>query len=180
MKRLVLAFALVFLGGCTLLDAPKHDGRELVHPLDEKWRPLEDIRERPVVVQDWGSPTAITTVGRHAYVLDLKDWLDRHPSGVRFDAVIRHEQEHSRRQLEMGTWLWIARYSYDKSFAWAEEQIGYYYQIKMLKDAGQVINVDGLAAAIAGYKNLAGQIVEFEKARAWIREVLAGRWTPDS
>lgn len=179
MKRLTLVFVLVALSGCgSLLRAPLRDGQEASLTLDDRWRPLEEIVERPRVFQDLGSSSVITTIGRYCYVRDLDEWVRAHPAGISFDSILRHEQEHARRQISTGTWLWVAHYAYDKDFAWDEEKIGYYYQITMLKNAGQSVNVDGIALALSKYKNLAGQIVNFEDARAWIVEVLAGRWTP--
>jgi len=151
------------------------------HLLGAEWRPLEEVRERPRVVRNAGSDTAITTVGRNCYVKDLDEWLGRVvPGSAKYKALMRHELEHSRRQLDMGTFLWIARYSYDKEFALLEEQIGYYYEITERRRLGNPINIDGTALVLSKYKNLAGRLIKFEDARNWIREVLAGRWTPPS
>jgi hypothetical protein len=78
----------------------------------------------------------------------------------------------------MGTFLWIARYSYDKKFALLEEQIGYYYEITERRRLGNPINIDGTALAFSGYKNLAGKLISFADAKKWILDVLAGRWKP--
>jgi hypothetical protein len=170
--RNLLVLALLCLAGCQT---------GAFHNLDEQWRPLEDVLERPRVVRDVGSPTATTTVGRHAYVRDLDEWLARVvPGSPKYKALLRHEQEHSRRQLEMGVYLWIARYSYDKEFALLEEQIGYFYEITERRRLGNPLNVDATALVFSRYKNLAGSLISFDEARAWILDVLAGRWTPPS
>jgi hypothetical protein len=161
-----------------MLDSKREDVKES-HKLNAEWRPLEDVRERPNIVRNAGSKTASTTVGRHIYVHTLTDWLARYvPGTAKYKALLRHEQEHSRRQLEMGTFLWIARYSYDKKFALLEEQIGYYYEITERRRLGNPINIDGTALAFSGYKNLAGKLISFADAKKWILDVLAGRWKP--
>jgi len=181
MRKLLLLVLLVPLSsGCALLGSPKdNDGNVIAHPLDAVWRPLEDVRERPNIVRDVGSDTATTTVGRHCYVRDLDEWLARVvPGSAKYQALMRHEQEHSRRQLDMGLYLWIARYSYDRKFALLEEQIGYYWEITERRRLGNPINIQGTALVFSKYKNLAGSLISFEEARVWILEVLAGRWTP--
>ena len=89
-----------------------------------------------------------------------------------------HEQMHSIRQHEMGTFLFVARYSYDTDFMWEEEKWGWYYEIKELQRRGQQINPDALAIVLSKYKSLGGQMVSFPEAREWVLDVLAGRWTP--
>lgn len=179
-KSLAFVLMLPLLAGCQLVQSPKNDDGILIsHDLDEKWLPLEDVRERPRLVRDFGSDTATTTVGRHAYVRDLQEWLTRVvPGSAKYQALLRHEQEHSRRQLAYGLYLWIARYSYDKRFALLEEQIGWYYEITENRRLGNSVNVDVVAAILSRYENLAGRLISFEEARLWILDVLAGRWTP--
>lgn len=176
-----LAFVLLtLLAGCQYVGPVlDKDGFILAHQLDEEWRPLEDVRERPRLVRDLGSDTATTTVGRHAYVRDLDEWIDRVvPGSPKYRALLRHEQEHSRRQLAYGLYLWIARYSYDKKFALLEEQIGWYYEITERRRLGSPMNPDITAAVLSRYENLAGRLISFEEARVWVLDVLAGRWTP--
>jgi hypothetical protein len=163
-----------------MLGSPKDDdGQVIAHTLDAEWRPLLDIRERPGIVRNLGSDTAITTVGTHCYVQDLEEWLGRHaPGSAKYKALMRHEQEHSRRQLDYGLYLWVARYSYDREFALLEEQIGYYYQITERRRLGNPMNVDGFAISFARYRNLAGKLISAADAKTWMLDVLAGRWLP--
>ena len=180
MRKLLALVLLLPLAGCQMLGAPKDaDGNVVAHKLDAVWRPLEDVRERPRVVRDLGSATSTTTLGRHCYVRSLDEWLARVvPGSAKYRALMRHEQEHSKRQLEMGLYLRVARYSYDKEFALLEEQIGYFYEITERRRLGNPINIDGTALVFSKYQNLAGKLISFQDAKSWILDVLAGRWTP--
>ena len=176
MRNLLFLVPLLVLSGC-MSSGTGHPP----HTLAEEWRPLVDVRERPRVVRDLGTDTAITTIGTHCYVKSLEEWLARVvPGTAKYKALMRHEQEHSRRQIKMGTFLWVARYSYDKEFALLEEKIGYFYQITERRRLGNPINPDGLAIVLSRYKNLSGRLISFEEAKTWILDVLAGRWTPPS
>lgn len=175
MSRVILLLVLTLLAGCTVLDG---GGEEL--NLDPKWRPLKSIKERgdalDLIIK---SDTAITTIGKHCYVKDLNEWLGRNPVNSRFfDAIMRHEQEHSIRQLDYGLNTWLTRYSYDKEFALIEEQIGWYYQIKHLQRTGGAPPPTAIAATLSSYKNLSGRLISFEDALQWARDVISGRWAP--
>jgi len=177
--RSIVLLSLLAVSGCQGLDKDPENGG-LTYDLPVKWRPLEKIRERGnilnTVIQ---SDTAITTVGTSAYVKDLTKWLDKHPpNSLMFNAIMRHEQEHAKRQLDYGLYTWIAKYSYDRNFALEEELIGWYYQVTTLSNMGQQINVDAVAAILAGYRNLTGKLITFEEAQNWVRDVLAGHWIP--
>lgn len=182
MRKLLAFVLLLALAGCQYVGPTVDDqGNIIAHVLDPQWLPLEDVRERPVLVRDVGSDTATTTVGRHAYVRDLEEWLGRViPGSPKYLALLRHEQEHSRRQLDYGLYTWIARYSYDREFALLEEQIGYFYEITERRRLGNPMNVDATALVFSRYKNLAGSLISFEDARGWVLDVLAGRWSPPS
>jgi len=144
--------------------------------LPEEWRPLEKIQERPEML---AKDTVSTTIGRTLYVANLAKWFEKHPPGsVRWRAILRHEQEHSRRQLAAGVLLWMAKYAYDIDFMWNEEMIGYYYAITIRQQGGDPINPLGLANTLHGYKNLSGNMVSFDDALTWINQVLAGQWQP--
>jgi len=179
MRNLLVIVLLTLSSGCASMLGSGNRRDE--HPLAAEWRPLKSVRERPRIVRDLGTDTSITTIGRHCYVKDLDEWLGRVvPESVKYKAIMRHEQEHSRRQLDMGLYLWLARYSYDRKFALLEEKIGYYYEITERRRLGNPINIDGTAVAFSRYKNLAGRLITFAEAKAWILDVLAGRWTPPS
>lgn len=180
MTKLLSLVSLVVLSGCYLVSPPTDDnGNVVAHVLEEKWRPLEDVRERPPAVQNFGSDTSTTTVGRHCYVKNLQEWLTRYvPGSAKYQALLRHEQEHSKRQLAYGLYLWLARYSYDREFALEEEKIGYYWEITERRRLGYPVNIDGVALALSKYKNLSGSLISFTDARQWILDVLAGNWKP--
>lgn len=144
------------------------------HEVPAEYRPLEQIKERLGVI---GSKTAISTIGRTAWVADLDAWLKRNqPGSPMYRAILRHEQEHARRQLAMGTAKWLKRYLSDKAFMWAEEQIGWYWQITELQRLRQRVYPEGVARILSGktYKGM----VSYDDALKWVRDVLGGRWTP--
>jgi hypothetical protein len=177
MRNLLIVLPLLFLGGC--MSNNKAMPEVEPYKLDREWRPLKTVRERPTLLTNAASKTVSTTVGKHIYVHTLSEWLLRYvPGSAKFRALLRHEQEHSRRQLKMGTFLWIAKYSYDRKFALLEEQIGYYYEITERRRLGNPINIDGVALGLSKYQNLAGRLISFTEAKQWILDVLAGRWTP--
>lgn len=165
MRTLVLSIVLM-LTACS--------SRE--HDLDDVYAPLEQIRERPNLVL---SETAITTIGESAYVVDLKDWLGRHPEGsLTYRAILLHEQEHSERQRG-GVVGWIGRYITDKDFMWKEEQRGWHLELTTLRNGGANINVDGVANALSKYKTITGErMVSFADAKVWVTQVLSGQWVP--
>jgi hypothetical protein len=159
--------------GCrTLADSAGYE----THPVEEQFRPLETITERPNYVLP---ETAITTVGTTAYVVSLDVWLGKHPPGsTTYTAKLLHEQEHSKRQLKEGTLGWVARYVVDTDFMWEEEQRGWYLELIHLRNNGLDVNVDVIAMILHGYKNAVGKrMVSFVEARLWVLDVLAGRWT---
>ncbi len=156
MRKLFTLLVLVLISGCSSTDS---------YDLDSKWEPLEEVRERPEVVSDLASDTATTTVGRYCYVKDLDDWLVRYqPGTAKFEALLRHEQEHSRRQLKTGTFLWIARYGVDKDFALLEEQIGYYYEITERRRLGNPMVPEAVALTLSNYKILTGRLISYADA----------------
>ena len=166
--RIVLLAALVLPSlGC--------GSKEFTVP--EMYAPLVSIVERPNYVLP---ETAITTIGTTAYVVSLGDWLADHPEGsIAFNATLLHEQEHSKRQLSYGTLAWLAQYVVDTGFMWAEEQRGWYLELKALANSGQHLNVDAIAQILHDYKNLSGRMVSFPEAQIWVRDVLAGTWKPN-
>lgn len=162
--RALLALAVLALAGCTGAS----------HAVPEEYRPLKQITESPL-----RSGKYVTTIGETVYVNDLDDWLERRPVGSPlYRATLRHEQVHSKRQLKAGLTIWINQYLTDTEFMWKEEQLGWYEGLRSLQSSGLTINKDEVADALAGYKNLKGQMVTREVALAWVNDVVAGRWRP--
>lgn len=145
-----------------------------VHQLPERFLPLERVKEsflRP--------GTGVTTVGTTARVNDLDDWLEKHPpNGPRYDAILLHEREHSLRQLNYGLNAWLGRYLTDTEFMLLEEQIGWYIQIQEYRRRGVMFTPEGIARVMSKYRNFAGPMIDYEDALTWVRDVLAGRWSP--
>lgn len=175
MRNVLLILVLITLSGCMMGDK-KEDGTPAVRRVEAEYTPLKWIRERPDVLL---SSTAITTVGENAYVVDLGEWLERHPPGSpTYVAKLAHEQVHSIRQHKKGTFLWVSKYLWDTDFMWEEEQRGWYVEITQLRKRGKRVSPEGVAAALKGYKNISGRMVSYEEALKWVKDVLAGRWTP--
>lgn len=158
-----LLLSAILLSGCT--------GREYV--LDPKWRPLEAVLEGTDKLLN---PNMTMTIGAYCYVADLKTWLDDHPpDSVLQEAILRHEQVHSKRQLDnpLGVGFWLAHYITVPSFRWQEEKLGYKEQIKCLISHGLYVNVDGLARVLNEDYKVAGiPMVSFNEAKTWIQYVI--------
>jgi hypothetical protein len=157
--------------------APLVVGCQRPYPLDERWRPLVEVVERPDLLV---SNTLTTTLGTRLYVADLRAWLRRYPPGsVEQDALLLHEREHARRQLALGLGPWLARYLNDRGFMWREEQVGWALQLAHLRDRGGPLVPEALAATLAAYHNLAGPMVGYSEALAFVLAVLRGTWSPE-
>lgn len=158
MSRL-LAGALLFLAACA--------------PLPREFRPLERVVQRP------GGGTTVTTVGTTVLVGDASDYTEEKiDSDPLIRAVLLHERVHAERQLDQGVAEWLATYLTDKDVAWAEEQLGWYVQIRELQRLGQPVNAQGVAKILSEYAHPLGQIVEFYEALNWVNSVLSGQWHP--
>lgn len=176
LTRLAICLALTVLPvGCVSTNPLPSYGK--TREVEEMYRPLRIMSERPNMVL---SDTAITTVGETVYVADLDKWMVDHPAdSPRYHASLVHEQRHAERQIKTGVLKWVGLYLYDPAFMWAEEQIGWYHQLILLKNAGLQINVDGVANTLHGYKTLTGKrMVEVEEAKKWVNAVLSGQWLP--
>lgn len=171
---IVLTLACILFAGCT--SAGK------TFDLPAKYAPLKHLKARseiPGLGLAIRSASTITTLGESAYVKDVDEWLKKNPpAGRRFHSIMRHEQEHSKRQLATGTKKWVSKYLFSKSFAWKEEQIGWYYELTLLKSYGFQVNIVGVAKTLSGYTIATGKIVSFEEALKWVEDVMAGRWKP--
>jgi len=165
MKKLLIALSLLLCAGCNTFD------------LDEKWRPLEQMVERPHV---GGMDEITTTVGTRIYREDIFGFLAENPPGSpSFDALLYHEQVHSKRQLRMGLTKWLAKYGSDTAFMWSEEQLGYYAGIMETLRRGGYVHPEHRAASLASYVSPVGKMVSYEDALRWINDVLSGAWKPD-
>jgi len=134
-----------------------------MHDLGNEWLPLKEIHEKTLTFMDddW-----IETVGEYAYVANLDEFLKIYPEdSVVFRALMTHEREHSVRQ---GTGLnlayWLVMYNLNPSYAWEEEQAGWYVQIKYLMNAGVAVNIDNTVKVLVQYSNWFGQVVSEEEA----------------
>lgn len=166
MSRL-LPLLLLVLAGC-----------QRPYQLDERWRPLVEVVERPDL---FVSDTVTTTIGTRIYVANLNLWLQRYPPGsVEQEALLLHEREHSIRQLEAGLGPWLARYLNDRDFMWREEQLGWALELRHLQDGGRPVVPAGVAFTLNGYQNLSGTMVGYDEALAWVEAVLSGSWSPES
>lgn len=162
MKNTLITLTLLFsLMGCTT-------GREL--KLDAKWEPLRSVEEGTDKLFAEG---VSTTIGHFCYVPDLQQWVKDFPeNSVRREALLRHEQIHSIRELKMGLPLWLAKYVTEKTFRWQEEQIGYEQEITYLFQHGIPINRYQYAIIFShDYQSLGGQMVTYEEALKWVTDL---------
>jgi hypothetical protein len=164
MNRLILLVAMLSLTGCfkTVELAPE-------------WKPLKIISERPDML---AKDTISTTIGSTLYVADIDDWFERNPEGSpKFIGIMKHEQEHSKRQFDKGVFLWLTLYTTDKAFMWDEEQRGYYLA---LTHPGYQYIPEAVAKNMSNYRNAFGQrMIDYDKALEWVLKVRNGTWTPD-
>lgn len=155
-----LLLILCLLAGCKSAELP------------EEFRPLQRISE--------GNPFGkhlVTTLGTTVYVGDDLDPYVMEPMGARYRAILLHERVHSERQGEhFWEWIpWVLHYLVDQDFAWKEEQLGWYAEIKELQRLGQAVIPEHIAQKLSNYDP---KIVGYTEARMWVLDVLAGRWKP--
>jgi hypothetical protein len=173
---LVLTLMSLVLGstGCMSMDKQLDPVWESVD-IPKEFRPLERVRARGNVA----SKSTLTTIGTTVYVYSLDRFRERFPfMEARYRAVMRHEQEHSRRQLKTGVVVWTAKYLVDRDFMWKEEQIGWYWEIKERGRLGLGVVPGVIGETLSNYSNISGRMISAAKATAWVKEVMAGRWTP--
>jgi hypothetical protein len=164
MKKLFLILPIILCLGCNSFE------------LDEKWRPLEQMVERPHLS---GMTYITTTIGTKIYRENIDKYLEDNPPGSpAFDSLLYHEQVHSKRQLKMGLTKWLSKYGVDTEFMWKEEQLGYYAGFMEARKRGLWINAEARARGMAKYTNLSGTMVSYEDALIWIKDVLASKWKP--
>jgi len=144
------------------------------YDLADEWFPLETISERPEML---AKDTISTTIGNTLYVEKLSTFWARNPEGTaQFIGLMKHEQEHSKRQFKVGVGAWLARYIVDRDFMWEEEQRGYYLA---LTHPGYSYQPEQVALNMSNYRNAAGQkMVDFDKALRWVLDVRSGQWKP--
>lgn len=161
--RLCLLLTLGLVAGCF-----RH-----THKLEERWEPLREVAEAG---DELVKPGVTTTIGHSCYVADLDAWLLRHPPGtVEYDAILLHEQVHSRHQFgyELGLAAWLARYLADPEFRWEEEQSGYEAEITHRVRNGRSVNAEQLTLILNKNYDLNGRMVSYAEALVWIRETIA-------
>jgi hypothetical protein len=175
--RILIAIALLCITGCKSYDKKDDGGGSalfLEMPLEDRWRPLEQITERPSML---AKNTVITTIAHTVYVEDIEKFLLRYQPGTpRWTGLLRHEREHSRRQLDRGTVAWMADYLTNPKFQWQEEQIGWYYE---LTEPGRHWSEASVARVLASYRNIVGErMVSEEDALEWLGKVRRRQWKP--
>lgn len=177
MRRLFVLVTLVgaaLSSGCMTMEKRLEPVWESID-IPAEFRPLERVRARGNVA----AKSTLTTVGTTVYVYSLDRFRDRFPfMGAKYRSVMRHEQEHARRQLKKGVVLWTAKYLVDRDFMWEEEQIGWFYEIKERQRLGLWVSPEQIGETLSNYSNISGRMISAAKATAWVREVTAGRWTP--
>ena len=127
----------------------------------------------------WQAPLlGVVAVGENR--ISMVEWLAAYPPGPRREAILLHEQAHSRRE---GV-LWFVRYALSRDFRWSEEAIGWGLEIEPLIRAGVGVDVDHVADALSGgiYESWDGiPMVDREVAKRWVLEIIkeAGTtWDP--
>lgn len=154
---------------------PNEAGAE-VHALPARFAPLTRIVGKGAF--PFQSKTSISTLGDACYTPDLARWLQAHPpGGPLYEAVLRHEQLHAQRQAG-GVDPWLDRYLKDTRFMWEEEQLGWYEQLRFLKERGLRLDAQAVARNLSKYSNLSGSMISYDQALKWTEDVLAGRWRP--
>jgi hypothetical protein len=152
MRLFVLLLALL-VSGCS---APQYK-------LGPEWEPLEKIVERDLPLV---SDTAVTTIGKTLYTTDLKKFLARDAREVH--GVLLHEQEHSRRQLDVGTLPWMWNYLINSDFRWEEEKAGWKLQIQFCDMMGLRHSSEYYASILSndGY-----DMVSYNEALEWVKSL---------
>jgi hypothetical protein len=151
-----LVMMILSVTGCTVSE----------HQLGSEWEPLTKVVERDL---PFVSDTASTTVGTVVYTADLTRWLEIYPPGsVTYQALLKHEQVHAKRQIAYGTSSWIAKYLTDKSFAWEEEKLGYEAQILHLRRNGIYRPAEYWATILSEKYN---GMVTYQEALTWAQNV---------
>lgn len=161
MRKIIIALCLLMLG-CT------HK-----HILDERWRPLEEIVDRPGYGEnDWWS----TTIGSSVYVADLEAWLnEKKPGGGEFEATLSHERVHAIRQRNLGVVKYIWLYLTDQKFRWYEEQLGWYVGLKIKDRYGIKWKIKDVVDSLRGYWLNLGTRPDIQ---SWVTKVKNGTWKP--
>lgn len=160
--KTTLIVILTLLAGCSSPGVMK---------LDEEWRPLERIVEGPDKLL---KPGQTTCLGTTLFVRDLADWVKLNPEGsVERKALLLHEQQHARRQIEYGLVPWLARYVGSPEFRWNEERIGWESEVVTLVRGGRQVDVEQFARILADeYVHFGGRMISREDARLWLVSVI--------
>lgn len=134
--------------------------------LESRWAPLTKVYETGSVARG-----VTMTIDHACYVHDLRDWQRENPLGSdEREALLLHEQAHSKRQLSVGP-FWYARYALDRKFRWEEEKLGYQVQISYLVQHLKSVDTTMLAAVLSG--SVYDGMVSYPEALAWVQSVIA-------
>ncbi len=164
-RLLTLLVLLLIMAGCT------------THPIPERYRPLEELSQRPW----WLGGNAMTTIGTTLWVRDIDSYLRRKPEGgALYVGDMIHERIHSLRMGNIFSTGWfLLQYIFSTDFMWEEERIGWYFQIIYLKSKGLLMTPEYTATFLQTYDNLTGHMISREDAVQWSKDVYSGKWKPD-
>lgn len=143
--------------------------------LDEKWKPLKNVQECPLVIME----AKAVTIGETLYVKNYDNWKNSDENTL--NAHLAHEQVHAIRQ-KSGIISWLWKYFTDKEFMKYEEQLGYYTQIKYLQDRNEKSKLEKLKDydLYILYENLDGPMFkDKEEFEQWFDDVINGKWKPN-
>lgn len=156
MRKILALLFCAIIQGCTT-----------THQLAPEWAPLERIVEGNI---PFVSDTAITTLGKQCFVVDLDEWLLNHPvNSDQYHAILLHEQVHAKRQLDTGLTLWLAKYV-GKEFRWQEESLGWEKELKYLRSKGKAKQAEYYAQILSRMYN---GMISYADALQWVRTILS-------
>ena len=160
LRPLLLCLALLLQACCT---HPK------VMPLDQKWRPLETLKQ-----SDTQPLGVFWTVVPVVNTKDLCDFIDR--SRVDQDGLLLHEQLHAIRQLATprGPQQYLYFYATDPVFRLDEEKLGWGVQLTYVVQHGGTVDTDYVATFLSTHyvANDGKPLWSYDEALKWVNELL--------
>lgn len=169
---MIILFGLCFwLTGCVSI-LPSTDGDSV--KLDNKYYPLTRLKQDSTLKID--NDTIVTDYAT-AFVKNLSEFLGETPQdSVRFQAVLLHEQYHSKRQFEVGE-RYKTLYLNERLFRWAEEREGWRIQIRYLQQNGNAREKPDvkLIANFLAFNPTYNSMVEYDYAIKWVQSVIDGK-----